>query len=85
MFPRLMTSFRCSAPYTSLCWATAGISVVSCLACLALHLAERPVPIGLVLLQLTAALVAAVQLRREARSISLRPAELAERLLKVQE
>lgn len=85
MFPRLMTSFRCSPPYTRLCWATAGISVVSCIACLVLHLAERPVPVSLVLLQLTGVLVAAVQLRTGARSISLRPAELAERLLKVQE
>ncbi len=85
MFPRLMTSLRSSPPYLALCWAATGVSVVSFSACLALYLADQPVPVGLVVLQAVAAVIAVVQLRAGARSISLRPAELAERLLKVQE
>jgi signal transduction histidine kinase len=52
---------------------------------LILHLANQAVPASLLVLQLAATLGTVVCLSLGARSISLRPAELAERMLKVQE
>jgi signal transduction histidine kinase len=52
---------------------------------MALYLANQTIPATLLVLQLVATLGAVVQLGLSARSIHLRPAELAERMLKVQE
>lgn len=85
MFPRLKTSLRCCSRAALLRWATVGLCVASLVANLALYLANQAIPASLLVLQLAATLGAAVQLGLSARSISLRPAELAERMLKVQE
>ena len=85
MFPRLMNSLRCHSPSALLCWATAVLCLASCGAHLALYLLHQPIPSSLMVLQLATALCAALQLGVGARCISLRPAELAERMLKVQE
>ncbi|MCX2889153.1 MULTISPECIES: sensor histidine kinase [Pseudomonas] len=85
MFPRLKTTLRCVSRTALLRWATAGLWVASLGANVALYLASQAIPASLLLLQLAATVGAAVQLGLGARSISLRPAELAERMLKVQE
>ncbi|PYB72199.1 two-component sensor histidine kinase [Pseudomonas sp. LB-090624] len=85
MFPRLKTTLRCVSRTALLRWATAGLWVASLGANVALSLASQAIPASLLLLQLAATVGAAVQLGLGARSISLRPAELAERMLKVQE
>ncbi|MFJ4344078.1 sensor histidine kinase [Pseudomonas sp. NPDC089401] len=85
MFPRLKIPLRCRSRATLLCWATASLCVVSLIANLLLFVAGKPLPAALVLLQLLATLGVGWHLRRGARSISLRPAELADRMLKVQE
>ena len=85
MFPRLKTSLRCCSRAALLRWATVGLCVASLVANLALYLANQAIPASLLVLHLVATLGAAVQLGLGARSISLRPAELAERMLKVQE
>ena len=85
MFPRLKTPLRCGSRTPLLRWATVGLCVASLGANLLLYLADQSIPASLLVLQLAATLGAAVQLGLRARSISLRPAELAERMLKVQE
>jgi len=85
MLPRLKTSLRCWSRVALLRWATAVLCVASLGANLILHLANQAVPASLLVLQLAATLGTVVCLGLGARSISLRPAELAERMLKVQE
>lgn len=85
MFPRLKTLLRCCSRAALLRWATVGLCVASLVVTLLLYLANQAIPASLLVLQLAAALGAIVHLRLGARSISLRPAELAERMLKVQE
>ncbi len=85
MLPRLKTPLRCCSRAALLRWATVGLCVASLVANLSLYLADRAIPASLLLLQLAATLGAALHLGLSARSISLRPAELAERMLKVQE
>jgi len=85
MLPRLKTSLRCWSRVALLRWATAALCVASLGANLILHLANQAVPASLLVLQLAATLGTVVCLGLGARSISLRPAELAERMLKVQE
>ena len=85
MLPRLKTSLRCWSRVALLRWATAALCVASLGANLILHLANQAVPASLLVLQLAATLGTVVCLSLGARSISLRPAELAERMLKVQE
>ncbi|SPO54258.1 Sensor histidine kinase [Pseudomonas sp. JV551A1] len=85
MFPHLKTSLRCCSRATLLRWATVGLCVASLVANLMLYLADQAIPASLLVLQLAATLGAAVHLALGARSINLRPAELAERMLKVQE
>jgi len=85
MLPRLKTSLRCWSRVALLRWATAALCVASLGANLILHLANQTVPASLLVLQLAATLGTVVCLGLGARSISLRPAELAERMLKVQE
>ncbi|WP_410481994.1 sensor histidine kinase [Pseudomonas plecoglossicida] len=85
MFPRLKTPLRCCTRAALLRWATAGLCVASLVANLVLYLANQAIPGGLLVLQLAATLGAVVFLGLGARSISMRPAELAERMLKVQE
>lgn len=85
MFPRLKTSLHCCTRAAVLRWATVGLCVASLVANMALYLANQTIPATLLVLQLVATLGAVVQLGLSARSIHLRPAELAERMLKVQE
>ncbi|MGE8060851.1 sensor histidine kinase [Pseudomonas sp. NPDC089547] len=85
MFPRLKTSVHCCSRVALLRWATVGLGVASLVANLMLYLANQSIPAGLLVLQLVATLGTAAYLGLGARSISLRPAELAERMLKVQE
>ena len=85
MFPRLKTSVRCCSRVALLRWATVGLGVASLVANLMLYLANQSIPTSLLVLQLVATLGTAAYLGLGARSISLRPAELAERMLKVQE
>lgn len=85
MLPRLKITQRCSSRAALLRWATALLCVASLAANLAYSLREQPLGVGLLLLQLTAMLGIGWHLRHWAQSISLRPAELADRMLKVQE
>ncbi|MGN8251210.1 sensor histidine kinase [Pseudomonas sp. SMV7] len=85
MLARLMTPLRCHSRAALLRWATVGLCVASLVANLALYLSSQAIPASLLVLQLAATLGTAVQLGLGAGSISLRPAELAERMLKVQE
>ncbi|WP_043198362.1 sensor histidine kinase [Pseudomonas putida] len=85
MLPRLKTSLRCCTRVALLRWATAALCVASLVANLMLCLASQAVPASLLVLQLAGTLGTVVYLGLGARSISLRPAELAERMLKVQE
>ncbi|MEX5504087.1 histidine kinase [Pseudomonas putida] len=85
MLPRLKTSLRCWSRVALLRWATAALCVASLVANLMLYLADQALPATLLVLQLAATLGTVVYLGLGARSISLRPAELAERMLKVQE
>ncbi|MGY4523294.1 sensor histidine kinase [Pseudomonas sp. TE21394] len=85
MLARLMTPLRCHSRAALLRWATVGLCVASLVANLAFYLSSQAIPVSLLVLQLAATLGTAVQLGLGAGSISLRPAELAERMLKVQE
>lgn len=85
MLSRLKTFLRCCSRADLLRWVTVGLCVASLVANLSLYLADRAVPTSLLVLQLAATLGVALHLGLGARSISLRPAELAERMLKVQE
>ena len=85
MLPRLKTSMRCCSRAALLRWLTAGLCVASLITNLMLYLANLAIPASLLVLQFAATVGVAIQLGLRARSISLRPAELAERMLKVQE
>lgn len=85
MFPRLKTPLRCRSRATLLRWATALLCVGSLVANLLLLVQGNAMPASLLLLQLVAMLGVAWHLRHGAKSISMRPAELADRMLKVQE
>lgn len=85
MLPRLKFYMRSCCHVALLRWLTVGLCVASLVTNLMLYLANLAIPAGLLLLQLAATLAATLQLGLGARSISLRPAELAERMLKVQE
>ncbi|MGH8440076.1 MAG: sensor histidine kinase [Pseudomonas sp.] len=64
---------------------TALLCLASIIANLALYLYALPMPASVLILHIVAMLSIGWHLRRWARSIALRPAELANRLLKVQE
>ena len=85
MLPRLKIPLRCRSRATLLRWATALLCVASLSANLLLFLGGQALPVSLLLLQLAAMLGVGWHLSHGARSISLRPAELADRMLKVQE
>ncbi|MFJ4155571.1 sensor histidine kinase [Pseudomonas sp. NPDC089752] len=85
MLLRLKILLRCRSRATLLRWATALLCVASLSANLLLFLGGQALPVSLVLLQLAATLGVGWHLTHGARSISLRPAELADRMLKVQE
>jgi len=85
MLPRLKIPLRCRSRATLLRWATALLCVASLSANLLMFLAGHAMPASLVLLQLVAMVGVGWHLSHGARSISLRPAELADRMLKVQE
>ncbi|CAM4027536.1 Signal transduction histidine-protein kinase/phosphatase DegS [compost metagenome] len=85
MFSSLKTLKRWRPGASLLRWATALLCLASVAVNLALYLLEQPLPAAALALQLIALLSIAWQLRQWARSIALRPAELADRLLKVQE
>ncbi|MCO7563845.1 sensor histidine kinase [Pseudomonas sp. S 311-6] len=85
MLPRLKIPQRCRSCTALLHWTTAALCVASLAANLVLCLRAQPLPLGLLLLQLAAMFGVGWQLRHGARSINLRPAELADRMLKVQE
>jgi signal transduction histidine kinase len=76
---------RCHSRAALLRWATTLLCVASLAANLAAYLQTQPLSASLLLLQLVAMLGVGWHLRHWARSISLRPAELADRMLKVQE
>ncbi|EJN39861.1 signal transduction histidine kinase [Pseudomonas sp. GM84] len=84
MSPRLKIPLRRCSRATLLRWATASLCVVSLVANLSLVVTQA-LPAGLLLLQLVATLGVCWHLSHGARSISMRPAELADRMLKVQE
>lgn len=75
---------RCSR-IAVLRWTTTVLCVASLAANLVLYCQALPMSLGLLLLQAIAMAGVGWQLRHWARSISLRPAELADRMLKVQE
>ncbi len=85
MFPRLKIPPRRCSSTVLMRWATTVLCVASLAANLAVFSAGSPLPASLVVLQLVAMLGVGWHLRHWARSISLRPAELADRMLKVQE
>ncbi|AVD84082.1 sensor histidine kinase [Pseudomonas sp. SWI6] len=85
MLPRLKIPLRCCSRTALLRWMTALLCVASLVANLVLFMANQPLPGGLLVLQLIATLGVAWHLSRGARSINLQPAELADRMLKVQE
>jgi len=85
MFPRLKKSLRRRPRVTLLRWATALLCVASLLANLTVVVLEHTLPAWLLALQLLATLGVGGYMSQGARSISLRPAELAGRMLKVQE
>jgi len=85
MFPRLKNLQHCRSRATVLRWTTALLCVGSLLGNLVLSVRVQPLPPSLLLMQLTALIGVLWHWRQWARSISLRPAELADRMLKVQE
>ncbi|WDY56425.1 sensor histidine kinase [Pseudomonas sp. PSKL.D1] len=85
MLPPSNSSLRRCSRATMLRWATALLCVVSLVANLLLCVGSLAMPASLLVLQVLAMLGVAWHLRLGARSISLRPAELADRMLKVQE
>ncbi|QBF29129.1 sensor histidine kinase [Pseudomonas tructae] len=85
MLSSLKTFTRWPPQAAALRWATALLCLASVAFNLAIYLLERPLPVAALALQLIALSSIAWQLRQWARSIALRPAELADRLLKVQE
>lgn len=66
-------------------WATAAFCIASLAANLTVYMLNLALPVSLVVLQLAAVLAVGWHLRHCAGSINLRPAELAEHMLKVQD
>ncbi|WP_369990538.1 sensor histidine kinase [Pseudomonas xanthosomatis] len=85
MLERLKTLRRCHSRAALFRWATTALCLASLAANLILYLRTQPLSASLLLLQLAAMISVGWHLRHWARSISLRPAELATRMLKVQE
>ncbi|MDF0732453.1 histidine kinase [Pseudomonas entomophila] len=85
MLPRLKITQRCCSRTSLLRWATALLCVVSLAVNLLHYMHGRPLSAGVLLLQMAAMIGIGWHLRHWARSINLRPAELADRMLKVQE
>ena len=85
MFPRLKTSLRCCSRTALLRWTTIVLCVASVVANLLLYMAGQPMPASLLLLQSAAMLGVGLHVSLGAGSIRLHPAELAKRMLKVQE
>lgn len=85
MLPRLKFLQRCRSRVALLRWLTTLLCIASLAANLVCYLSTQPLSASLLLLQLVAMMGVGWHLRHWARSISLRPAELANRMLKVQE
>lgn len=85
MFPRLKTPLRCCSRTALLRWTTIVLCVASVVANLLLYMAGQPMPASLLLLHAAAMLGVGLQVSLGAGSIRLHPAELAKRMLKVQE
>ncbi|QXI41995.1 sensor histidine kinase [Pseudomonas wayambapalatensis] len=85
MLPRLKISLCCRSRTALLRGATAVLCVASLVTNLVLYSNGQPLSAGALALQLAALLGAGWHLRRRARSINMLPAELADRMLKVQE
>jgi signal transduction histidine kinase len=85
MLARLKILQRCLSRAALLRWAALLLSIASMAANLMLYLNTQPLSASLLLLQLAALLCVGWLLRHRARSINLHPAELAHRMLKVQE
>ncbi|MDD0976834.1 sensor histidine kinase [Pseudomonas fontis] len=85
MFSSLKTLKRCPSGASLLHWTSALLCLASVAANLFLYLQGAPMPASLLTLQLVAMLGIGWQLHQAARSIAMRPQELAERLLQVQE
>ena len=85
MFPRLKTPLRCCSRTALLRWTTIVLCVASVVANLLLYMAGQPMPASLLLLQSAAMLGVGLHVSLGAGSIRLHPAELAKRMLKVQE
>lgn len=85
MFPRLKIPLRCRSRASLLRWTIVLLCVASLLANVLVFVSGHALPASLLLLQLMAMLGVGWHLGHGARSISLRPAELADRMLKVQE
>ncbi|QXH55170.1 sensor histidine kinase [Pseudomonas maumuensis] len=85
MLPRLKFLQRCRSRVALLRWTTTLLCLASLAANLVVYLRTLPLSASLLMLQLLAMIGVGWHLRHWARSISLRPAELATRMLKVQE
>ena len=85
MLPRLKIPLRCRSRASLLRWATALLCVASLAGNFCLFIGGQAMPASLLLLQLAAMLGVGWQLSHDAKSINLHPAELADRMLKVQE
>ncbi|MHC6224853.1 sensor histidine kinase [Pseudomonas sp. X10] len=85
MLSRFKTFWRCCTRAALLRWATALLCLASLVANLIACLDGSPMPASLLWLQLAAMLGVCWHLPHWTRSITLRPTELADRLLKVQE
>lgn len=85
MLPRVKILQRCCSRTALWRWATALLCVASLAINLLHYLQAQPLSLLVVMLQGAAMAAVVWQLRHLARSINLRPAELADRMLKVQE
>lgn len=85
MLSRLKFLQHCRSRAALLRWMTTLLCIASLAANLLCYLRALPLPASALLLQLVAMIGVGWHLRHWARSITLRPAELANRMLKVQE
>ncbi|PWB33209.1 two-component sensor histidine kinase [Pseudomonas sp. SDI] len=85
MLSSLKTLKRSLPGVSQLHWASALLCLASVVANLALYVQAVPMPASLLALQVLAVLAMGWQLHQAARLIAMRPQELADRLLKVQE
>ncbi|MCX2689203.1 histidine kinase [Pseudomonas sp. DCB_AW] len=85
MLPRLKTLLRCCSRTVLLRWMTIVLCVASVVANLLLYMAGQAIPASLLLLQVAAMLGVGLHVGLGAGSIRLHPAELAKRMLMVQE